>query len=193
MAVAAVLGLYSEGVDRLSEPHLLQNFAFPAIGGLQPVVWLGSIRAIALVLGIAGTAIAKRLVDPSQARQASAALSIITAIEILGTLVFALSGHFLLALGCIWIAGLARSSAGPIYRTWLNQNLDSTSRATVLSMSSQMNAFGQIAGGPGVGAIGNAYSLRAALATSSLMLSPALLIYRRIHQQTRSVGESGDN
>jgi DHA3 family tetracycline resistance protein-like MFS transporter len=190
LAVAAVMGMYSEGVDRLSEPHFLKNFNFPELGGLQPVVWLGGIRAMALVLGIAGTALARRLVDPSQARQASAALITITAIEIVGTLAFALSGHFALAVASIWLAGVARSSAGPIYRTWLNQSLDSRSRATVLSMSSQMDAFGQIAGGPAVGAIGNSYSLRAALATSGLILSPALWIYRRVRMRIQSDDEA---
>lgn len=184
LAVAAIMGMYSEGVDRLSEPHFLKNFEFPLIGGLQPVVWLGCIRAVALLLGIAGTGIARRLVDPSQSRQASGALLAITTVEILGTVAFAFSGHFVLAVACIWMAGMARSSAGPIYRTWLNQNLDSRSRATVNSMSSQMDAFGQIAGGPGVGAIGNGFSLRAALATSGLILSPALWVYTRIRKST---------
>jgi DHA3 family tetracycline resistance protein-like MFS transporter len=183
LAVAAVMGMYSEGVDRLSEPHFLKNFEFPLFGNLQPVVWLGAIRAAALVLGIAGTSIARRVVDPSQPRQASAGLLAITAIEILGTIAFAMAGHFALAVACFWIAGMARSSAGPIYRTWLNQNLDSSSRATVMSMNSQMDAFGQIAGGPAVGAIGNHYSLRAALACSGLVLSPALWIYTRIRRQ----------
>jgi DHA3 family tetracycline resistance protein-like MFS transporter len=184
LAVAAVMGMYSEGVDRLSEPHFLKNFVFPQIGNLQPVVWLGAIRAMSLVLGIAGTAVARRLVDPGKPRQASAGLITITAIEIAGTLGFALSGHFAMAVASIWLAGVARSSAGPIYRTWLNQSLDSRSRATVLSMSSQMDALGQIAGGPAVGAIGNGVSLRAALATSGLILSPALWIYRNMRARS---------
>ena len=192
LAVAAVMGLYSEGVDRLSEPHFLKNFEFPQLGGLQPVVWLGAIRAMALVLGIAGTALARRLVDPSQPRQASAALITITAIEIVGTLAFALSGHFAMAVASIWLAGVARSSAGPIYRTWLNQSLDSRSRATVISMSSQMDAFGQIAGGPAVGAIGNRYSLRAALAISGLILSPALWIYGRVRGRIARDDDAGE-
>jgi len=182
LAVAAFMGMYSEGVDRLSDPHFLLDFTFPQIGGLQPVVWLGSLRAVGLLLGIAGNAIAKRLVDPSKPRQASAALFVISAIEIVGTVGFALAGQFALAVVCVWFAGMARSSAGPIYRTWLNQNLDSRSRATVISMSGQMDALGQIGGGPAVGAIGNAISLRAALVASGLILSPALWLYARVRR-----------
>lgn len=193
-SIAAVMGMYSEGVDRLSEPHFLKNFEFPSIGELEPVLWLGAIRAIALLLSIAGTAITKRYVDPSQSRQARTGLIVITFLEILGTAGFALSGHFILAIAWIWLAGMARSAAGPIYRTWLNQNLDSRSRATVLSMSSQMDAFGQIAGGPIVGSIGLAVSLRAALGFSALILSPALWIYTRLgvpNNDARIAGSDG--
>ncbi len=190
ISVAAVMGMYSEGVDRLSEPHFLQDFEFPSIGGFPPIVWLGSIRAVALILGIIGTGVARRLVDPSKAREARSGLITITAIEILGTIGFALSGNFILAIAWIWLAGMARSAAGPIYRTWLNQSLDSRSRATVLSMSSQMDAFGQIAGGPAVGLIGNVFSIRAALATSGLILTPALWIYRRIRPRPIAEVES---
>ncbi len=51
-------------------------------------------------------------------------------------------------------------------------------RATVISMSSQSNALGQIAGGPGVGVIGTWWSLRAALVMAGLLLSPVLLLIR---------------
>ena len=43
-----------------------------------------------------------------------------------------------------------------------------------------MDALGQIGGGPAVGAIGTAFSLRAALVTSGLILSPALWLYARV-------------
>ncbi len=183
LGIAAVLGMYSEGVDRLSEPHFLANFSFPVVAGIAPVVWLGGIRAVALVLGIISTSVVKRSVDPSDPRQARIGLIAITAIEIAGTLAFAIAGQFEWAVLSIWIAGMARSSAGPIYRTWLSQNLDSGSRATVISMSSQMDAMGQIAGGPAIGEIGRSVSLRAALASSGLILSPALWIYKRLRDE----------
>jgi hypothetical protein len=39
----------------------------------------------------------------------------------------------------------------PLYTAWISQRIDSSVRATVLSLSSQVDAFGQIMGGPGVG------------------------------------------
>ena len=45
--------------------------------------------------------------------------------------------------------------------------------------AAQADALGQIAGGPVVGWIGTVRSLRAALVTTGLVLSPALLLFAR--------------
>ena len=62
----------------------------------------------------------------------------------------------------------------PFWTAWVNQRLSPQVRATVISMSSHANALGQIAGGPAVGAIGTFWSLRAALLSSALLLTPVL-------------------
>jgi hypothetical protein len=59
----------------------------------------------------------------------------------------------------------------------MNRNLDSGVRATVLSFDGQMNAIGQVVGGPALGAVGNAVSVRAALLGSALTLLPAAGVY----------------
>jgi hypothetical protein len=61
----------------------------------------------------------------------------------------------------------------------LNQNIRSEVRATVLSMNGQADALGQVAGGPAIGAIGSAFSIRAALVLSGLLITPALALYTR--------------
>jgi DHA3 family tetracycline resistance protein-like MFS transporter len=82
-----------------------------------------------------------------------------------------------------WGKGVAHSIQDPIYRAWLNQSIEPRVRATVLSMTNQSDAIGQIAGGPGVGAVGRYVSLQAALALSGLLLVPALPLYARAHRQ----------
>lgn len=52
----------------------------------------------------------------------------------------------------------------------------------MLSIDGQVNALGQIARGPAVGAIGN-ISLRAALIVAGAALSPALLLLMRARGQ----------
>ena len=69
---------------------------------------------------------------------------------------------------------------GPLWSIWLNQQItDSSVRATVLSITGQADAVGQAAGGPVLGAIGNVWGIRAALATGALVLTPALGLYAR--------------
>jgi DHA3 family tetracycline resistance protein-like MFS transporter len=92
---------------------------------------------------------------------------------------FALAGSLAVALIAYWLIAVARNVIGPLYMAWVNQRLDSGVRATVLSMSSQVDAIGQIAGGPGVGLVGSLVSVRAALLASASILSPALLIFPR--------------
>jgi hypothetical protein len=49
----------------------------------------------------------------------------------------------------------------------------------VISMSSQIGALGETSAGPVVGAIGNIFGVRQALAAAALILSPTLLLYGR--------------
>jgi hypothetical protein len=51
--------------------------------------------------------------------------------------------------------------------------------ATVFSLTGQANAIGQAGGGPVLGAIGNVWGIRAALATGALAIGPALGLYAR--------------
>jgi MFS transporter, DHA3 family, tetracycline resistance protein len=64
--------------------------------------------------------------------------------------------------------------------TWLNQQItDSSVRATVISFAGQADAVGEAGGGPLLGAVGNAFGIRAALVAGGLVLSPALALYAR--------------
>jgi DHA3 family tetracycline resistance protein-like MFS transporter len=82
-----------------------------------------------------------------------------------------------------------RNVAIPLYSAWVNQKLDSKTRATVLSMSSQVDAIGQIGGGPGVAAIAALSSVVAAITTSGLLLTPAIFLVNRAN--SRSALEAG--
>jgi uncharacterized protein (DUF2062 family) len=70
--------------------------------------------------------------------------------------------------------------------TWINQHASSEVRATAISMYWQTNALGQIFGAPIIGAIGSLTTLRTALITASLTLSPTLAVFHRIIRQEKS-------
>ena len=100
-------------------------------------------------------------------------------IAFVGKVLDLLAPGFIIALISQWVVSFMRNVSGPIYGAWLNQNINSEVRATVLSMSGQSNALGQTIGGPAIGAIGTVFSVRAALVVSALLLSPALALYAR--------------
>lgn len=180
-------GLYSEGYDRLWTAHLLNDITLPRIGGLSPVVWFGLISAGGSLLTLAATEIVQRRLDMKQVARLTRTLFAFSALLVGSLIGFALAGNFLLALGLVWAVDVLRSLIGPLYDTWINQRLDSRVRATVISMSGQVDAIGQIAGGPGVGVIGNTVSIRAALLTSALILSPVLALYARTFRRNTTV------
>jgi predicted MFS family arabinose efflux permease len=107
-------------------------------------------------------------------------LLILEVLSVASVIAFGLAGNFAMALAALLIEAGVQALAGPLYTAWLIQNIEPQVRATVLSMLSQSNAFGQIAGGPGVGLIGTVASLRAALVTAGALLSPTVLVYARV-------------
>jgi DHA3 family tetracycline resistance protein-like MFS transporter len=76
-----------------------------------------------------------------------------------------------------WLVNVLRGVTYPLQAAWFNLRIDDSQvRATLFSVGSQVDAIGQIGGGPLVGAIGNR-SIRAALVASALLLTPALPLY----------------
>jgi DHA3 family tetracycline resistance protein-like MFS transporter len=180
LAISAVVGLHSEGLDRLWTPHLLDNFTFPAGDQFEPVMWFGFIGAVSSVLAVGVTELVRRRLDTTHQANIVRVQAALMGVIITGIMVFALAHSFWLAVGALWMTQAARSVGYPIFSAWLNQHVDSSVRATMFSVSGQLNAIGQIAGGPGVGYIGTAGSLRLALMTSALLLSPALVLLARV-------------
>jgi DHA3 family tetracycline resistance protein-like MFS transporter len=90
-----------------------------------------------------------------------------------------------------WAAGTLSRVYDPLFLGWLNQNVRSEVRATVLSMSSQADSFGQISGGPVIGAIGSLVSLRAALAATAAAMLPLLVLYTRAFRIKGGDGDGG--
>jgi DHA3 family tetracycline resistance protein-like MFS transporter len=118
-------------------------------------------------------------VDISSHPAVARALLVLTALLSASAIGFGLAGSFALAIATQWAISAIRTTIRPLYTAWLSQQVDSRFRATAISMSGQADSLGQIAGGPGIGAIATVLSLRTALAISGVILSPALLLYAR--------------
>jgi DHA3 family tetracycline resistance protein-like MFS transporter len=185
LIIAAFFGLTSEGWDRLWEANFLLNIGFPDWLGLQPVVWLGLIGIVSGLLAIAANEIARRRINMDKREVVVRYVRVFTALRIASVVLFAFAPTFWLALVGRWGKAVFSSVQDPLHRAWLTQSIDSRVRATVLSMTSQVDAVGQIAGGPIIGAIGNT-SVRAAIALSGLLLLPVLPLYGRAHRQEQA-------
>jgi DHA3 family tetracycline resistance protein-like MFS transporter len=174
LGVWACLALASEGLDRLWEAHLLAHFTFPAVGDLDPIVWFGVINALFMVASVFGTEAVRRWVDVNNPAAVARAMLWFSAGRIATLLLFGLAGDFYVAAAAYLSTESFRRMSQPLFTGWINRNLDPRLRATVLSMGGQVDAVGQLVGGPIIGLIGTAFSLRAAMVAAAGLLLPSL-------------------
>lgn len=183
MGVTFFFAMASETYDRLWELHFLRHFTFPELGQLQPVVWFGIINAGGMLLSVLVVELVRRWLHPSGQRGLTHVLVVITVVLLAAMVGFGLAGTFGAALLWYWAAYLMRRTYEPLYTAWLNQGLDPQVRATVNSLAGQVDALGQIAGGPPFGWIATAASTRVAMVAAGLTLTPTLLLYGRARRQ----------
>jgi MFS transporter, DHA3 family, tetracycline resistance protein len=177
LGIVAFTGAASEAYDRLSTDHFLTDFTFPTFHDWKPVVWLGIFSIIGQLGNIGAFEIIRRRLDTNSHRAVARALTVSTALLIACYLGFALVGNLALAVVASIGVRMCRNINSPLQTAWINQHVDSRVRATVISISSQADAIGQIAGGPVVGYVGVLATVRAALVVGGGILSPALVLY----------------
>ena len=171
-------GMWSESVDRLWEAQFLTNIGVPDFAGFSSIIWFGVLNAGAVLLAIVVAQPLSRRFGNASWRGMTWCLFWLDAAMVVSTFGFALAGSFGAAVLAYWGICVARSLAAPISSTWLNANIDDSSvRATVISMTNLGDSAGEWGGGPVLGLVGNAFGIRAALATGAAALTPALLLY----------------
>lgn len=178
MAITFFFGVQSESFDRLWEVHFLRMADFPATNMLTPVAWFGIIRAATLVLSIGAAGAARRWLDTGSHHGLARTLAGVTALVLVGMLGFGLARTFGLALAAYLLIALMRRVYEPLYMAWLSRHSPAEVRATVISLAGQVDAIGQVGGGPLFGLIANGVSTGAAIVIAGLTLIPALPLYR---------------
>jgi MFS transporter, DHA3 family, tetracycline resistance protein len=168
-------GLFSEGLDRLWIAHILE-IGLPDVN-IKPVVWVGIINGIAMVTSIIAVEYIKRKLEKTGKLQKVWLLIAINSAMVLSIIAFGLTGNFTMAFSAYLIFYILRITNGPIYRAWLNENIESKVRATVLSTYGQINALGQIMSGPIIGFIALKFGLGLSIVTSGLILAPVVMLY----------------
>lgn len=185
MAIALLYGLYSEGIDRLWTTHFLTDTGFPDRIALKPVVWIGMIEAIAMLLSILSVEYIKRRMKKTGEIDRAWILILINVFMVATLVLFGLSGNFSLALSAYLVFYMLRTTNEPIYRAWRNKHIKSEVRATVISTYGQMDALGQIIGGPIIGFIALKTSISMAILTAAVILSPVILLLVFAHYSSK--------
>jgi DHA3 family tetracycline resistance protein-like MFS transporter len=181
LGIGFIYGLYSEGWDRLWVKYLVDNFTLPHILGMNEVAFFGFLRAGGMLLSIFATRQVEKRLDANHAPSIARAMLWITVLLSAAIFTFAFSPALALSIIAVTVVSITRNVMGPLYTAWVNQRLDSDTRATVISMSGQVDAIGQIASGP-VAALISLTSVRAAITMASFLLMPALPLIARANR-----------
>lgn len=181
LGVGLIYGLYSEGWDRLWVKYLVDNFSLPSLFGMNEVAFFGLLRAGGMLLAIAATRQVEKRLDASHAPSIAKGLLLLTGLLSAAILMFAFSPALLVSVAAVWAVSVTRNVIGPLYDAWINQRLDAETRATVISMSGQVDAIGQIASGPLAGVV-SLWRVQAAIAFAGLLITPALPLIRRANR-----------
>ncbi len=175
LGIGLFFGLYSEGFDRLWQAFMLDRVQFPTF---PAVVWFGMISAAGMLFTAAAGIPAGHWVQkggkPVRILQVLAGVS---AVLLIALLAFTTAGSLSLVVAIYILITILRFLIDPLTLGWINRGLDSQVRATVLSMRSQVDSLGQIAGGPLVGWVALRNGYRSGLRASALLLSPVLGLF----------------
>ncbi|MFN8401785.1 MAG: MFS transporter [Anaerolineales bacterium] len=189
LGVGFFYGLYSEGFDRLWVKHLLDTFQIPVLFGGNQVAFFSLVRFSAGLLTVFVMRFVEKRVDASNPLSIGRAMMIATGVIAVSIVGFALSPLLPLTLGLYLTIYILRQVKIPLQTAWVNHKLDPQTRATVHSMTGQVDAIGQIAGG-GAAFIARYLSVIAAITTSGIMLGPALGLVRRANSQSESEAQA---
>jgi DHA3 family tetracycline resistance protein-like MFS transporter len=185
LGVGLFYGLYSEGFDRLWVKHLLDNFDIPILFGNNQVAFFAILRLASAVLTIFALRFVEKRVDSSSPLAIGRAMMIVTGLIAAAMIGFALSPLLALTLCLFLVIDTLRDVRSPLHTTWVNQKLDSQTRATIHSMSGQVDSIGQIAGGSS-GLVAKYLSVTAAIMASGFLLTPAMFLVSRANSQSKN-------
>ena len=188
LGVGFFYGLYSEGFDRLWVKHLLDSFQIPVLFGGNQVAFFSLLRFSAGLLTVFVMQLIEKRVDASSPLSIGRAMIIVTGGIAVGIVGFALSSLLPLTLGLYLTIYILRQVRIPLQTAWVNHKLDPQTRATVHSMTGQVDSIGQILGG-GSAFIARYLSVVAAITTSGILLGPALGLVRRANSQSTHEAE----
>ncbi len=177
-----------------------QPYALEILG--QDLVWVaGAITALFGLMGVVGNMFVSRLMKMADGTRRSSA-SILAVCSALGALIvlgMAIVGFTAPESGSVWwFAALVVLSAGfgilfglmgPVRQAYLNRQIPSAQRATVLSLDSFFDEVGGLGGQPAFGYLAKVTSIPVSYAAGAVVMGLAYPLYRMAGRATD--GEAG--
>lgn len=170
-SITLFMGLASEGFDRLWGAHFIENFQ---LNEHYTVYWFGLFYALTFLLNIGLLKWMERVATSHFARL----LMWLNTVLILFMIYFAFTTHFIVAVVLYLCVASLRNVNHPLMNIMMNKQVESKGRATTLSFYGQVDAFGQVAGGPLVGLIALYTSIEGGLFASALLILPTIYFLR---------------
>jgi MFS transporter, DHA3 family, tetracycline resistance protein len=187
LLIALLFGLYSEGFDRLWVSHFIDAANLSAFTDSELVLFMGGISFIVVLLSFVSLHYIGKGAIYSKQSYINFALFIGSVLIIGSLLGFALSTFTVSLLVFYVIIQVSRESMYPLMDVWLNKLIvDSKTRATFFSVKGQVDAIGQIGGGPVIGLVAANFMVKTALIVSALLLAPVLVLYYLVLKKDRS-------
>ena len=120
LVVAVVFGAFSEGIDRLFVPLVVERFELPALGPLDGITWWGIIAALANLAGVGALALSRRRVDLVDRGAITRALTLIAAGIAVAVICVGTADALAGVLIAYWLLMGLRAASGPLTLAWLN-------------------------------------------------------------------------
>ena len=141
--------------------------------------WFGIIKGGGYLAALFGTFLVGKVVKTESLLSVSRALTFSTFVLGLSALVFGAANGFVLALFSYWLLIAVEESMYPLRIAFINRGVQSSERATLISIISQSTSFGEMSAGPIMAIISVVKSVYFALITSALASVSASLLFAK--------------
>lgn len=178
--IALIVGVYSEGFDRLWISHI-SNSIKGALSEKNMIFLVGGLQFATSILTIIVFQFLNRMSEKIQFNRLYKVLRLSYLILIVALIGFAFSTNLMGFMFFFLIFQVIRYVTSTFETIWFNQLItDSSKRATFFSVKGQVDAIGQIGGGPVSGFISQYSSIKIGLTISALLLTPVLFIFQKL-------------
>jgi hypothetical protein len=175
---------FADGFYKFSRAHILLSFSLPTVtvpllGVLKDNLWFGLLEMLQGLFYLAGAEVVRRKIRLEKRGASARTLMAFYSLMLAALIVFAFTGQIGLAMAAWVLVSGFQDLGEPIMEAWLNQNIPSKIRATIMSMSGQVGEIGALGSSTGLGAFGDQFGVRSALVLSGAILLPIILVFRK--------------